>query len=472
MTQVAGIATATVTSPMVTDGFLAFLQAFLAHVGGLSQAAAEASVPGWLTVMTGGVLVGGSFLFTSLLTDHEGIRAVNGWRARIPAPSHIRRIVRGLFGLGGVLVLGVVIITGLTGPTEPTRNFAILAVWVGWWAGYAMSTYLLGNTWPLLNPWRTIASALPFDGGRSLPDRYGVWPSVVGLLGLIWIEVVSPLAADPRALAWLVLLYSVVTITGATMYGPDTWFGQVDPMARVFELYGRVAPIQVTDEGVELRFHGTALTEGQSSGDAGAMAFVIALLWATTFDGLVTTPVWNDIVGSLIGGFGLTGVLQQIFVPSVYLLGLISGFVIFLGAYQVASRYARRTAGSYLSAETIGRWLVPSLLPIAAGYHIAHSLGYFISLVPALGAVSAGLVGIGLPLQVAVLPAWFGTLQLGFVVLGHLLAVWIAHALAMELFPGILRPIRSQYPYVIVMMVYTMTSAYVIGQPFVEPVYL
>lgn len=457
---------------MLSEVFFGLWRAFLAHVGGLSQAAAEASVPGWLTVVTGGVLVGGSFLFTSLLTDHEGIRAVNSWRVSLPASDRLRQGLHGLFGLTGIIVTVVVILTGLTGSTEPTQNFAILAVWVGWWAGYTMTTYLFGNTWPVVNPWRTIANALPVDASRSLPERYGVWPSVVGLLGLIWIEVVSPLAADPRALAWLVLVYSAVTLAGAVLYGSDTWFGRVDPMARVFDLYGRVAPVQFTDDGVEVRFHGTALTEGQPSRDAGAMAFVVAVLWATTFDGLVTTPVWNDITGSLIGGIGLTGTPQAVLVLAVYLLGLLSGFIVFLGAYRLASRYARRTARSYLSPETIGRWLVPSLLPIAAGYHIAHSLGYFISLSPALAAVSADLVGIAVPPQVALLPAWFGTLQLGFVVLGHLLAVWIAHALAMELFPGILRPIRSQYPYVIVMMVYTMTSAYVIGQPFVEPVYL
>jgi hypothetical protein len=71
-----------------------------------------------------------------------------------------------------------------------------------------------------------------------------------------------------------------------------------------------------------------------------------------------------------------------------------------------------------------------------------------------------------------VLPPWFGTLQLGFVVVGHLLAVWVAHALAMDLFPGVLRPIRSQYPFVVVMVGYTMTGAWVVGQPTVAPAFL
>jgi hypothetical protein len=40
-------------------------------------------------------------------------------------------------------------------------NLAILIVWVGWWAGYTMSVYLLGNSWPAFNPWRMLAEIVP-----------------------------------------------------------------------------------------------------------------------------------------------------------------------------------------------------------------------------------------------------------------------------------------------------------------------
>jgi hypothetical protein len=70
------------------------------------------------------------------------------------------------------------------------------------------------------------------------------------------------------------------------------------------------------------------------------------------------------------------------------------------------------------------------------------------------------------------LPGWFATLQVLFVLVGHLLAVWVAHALAFELFPGKLKPIRSQYTFVVVMIAYTMTSVWIVTQPFGPPPYV
>ncbi|MXR22383.1 hypothetical protein GRX66_18000, partial [Halobacterium sp. PCN9] len=165
-------------------------------------------------------------------------------------------------------------------------------------------------------------------------------------------------------------------------------------------------------------------------------------------------------------------VVGRVAVSAFYLVALLVGFGVFLGIYRVAAERSRKRVQSFLAPSVIERWFAPALLPIAAGYHVAHFLGYFLTLSPALAAVLAHpLGGVG-AVQVAVLPSWFGTLQLAFVVGGHLLAVWIAHALAMDVFPGVLRPIRSQYPFVVVMMVYTMTSAWVVGQPTVTPAFL
>jgi hypothetical protein len=451
---------------------LTLLLAVLAHVGGLSDVAGAASVPSWLTVLTGGVLVGASFLFNSLLTDHEGIRAVNGLQALLPTSDGVRRVVVTILRFAGVAVLALVLAGSVLGDARPEANFAILVVWAGWWAGYAMSTYLVGNSWPSVNPWRTLASLLPASADRAYPERYGAWPSVVGLLALVWVEVVSPLASNAPALGALVAAYTLLTLAGAKRYGADQWFGTVDPISRVFRLYGRVAPVQRTEDGLRFRLPGTELTEHSPTKEPGSTAFVVALLWVTTFDGLVTTPVWNSAARAVLGAVPLAGAAHATVVLLFYLLALVAGFGVFLGVYRVAAARSRATVESFLTPTTIERWFVPALLPIAAGYHLAHFLGYFLSLSPSLAAVLVHpLGGVGAPL-VAVLPAWFGTLQLAFVVLGHLLAVWVAHSLAMELFPGVLDPIRSQYPFVVVMMVYTMTSAFVVTQPFTTPAYL
>ncbi|AZH27126.1 hypothetical protein DU502_02035 [Haloplanus aerogenes] len=447
------------------------MRAVVAHVTGLSDAVGATPVPSWLTVVTGGVLVGASFLFNSLLTDHEAIRAVNGWRVSLPSPDALDRFLSASLSAAGVAGLTLVLLASVLGPADPTTNVAVLVVWVGWWAGYATTTYLLGNTWPAVNPWRMLARRLP-SAGRSLPEQYGVWPSVVGLLLLVWIEVVSPLATAPTALAGLIVGYTALTLAGASRYGTDAWFERVDPIARVFRLYGRLAPFQRTNAGVAFRLPGAALTDDTPTRPPGSTAFVVALLWVTTFDGLVATPAWNTVARSVLAPLDPTGLAGRVAVSLFYLLALVVGFGGFLGAYRFAAARSRTTVDSFLAPAAIERWFAPSLLPIAAGYHLAHSLGYVVTLSPALvGALAAPFGGVG-TVRVAILPAWFGTAQLAVVVLGHLLAVWVAHALAMDLFPGVLRPIRSQYPFVVVMVGYTMTSAWVVGQPVVAPVYL
>lgn len=434
-----------------------------AHVGGLSGGAETGTVPSWLTVGTGGVLVGVSFLFTSFMTDHDLVRRINGLGVSLPALPSVRTVAVWGARVAGVVVLGLVVATGFVGPREPVSNFAILVVWSGWWAGYAMSVYLVGNTWRALNPWRTLALLLPGRGRRSYPDRAGSWPAVVGLLGFVSIEVVSPLAEDARLLAGLVVAYTAVTLVGAWAYGVDTWFERADPVARVFHFYGLVAPFRRTDDGVELGLPVTRLVEYRLADRPGETAFVVGLLWATTFDGLVTTAAWATVVEWPVSA-GAPPVL-------VYLATMVAGFGLFLGVYRLAACKSRAWADSYVTAGFVARWFAPSLVPIAVGYHLAHYLSYFLTLTPVLAAAIASPFTAAANPVVVVLPGWFGIVQMGFVLVGHMLAVWVAHSLAFDLFPGVLQPIRSQYSFVVVMIFYTTVSLWVVVQPFTPPPY-
>ncbi len=442
------------------------------HAGSLSGSLQSVPVPSWLVVLTGGGLIGASFLFTTLVTDHALIRELNDRRLGVPSVASLRTAVRALVRLAGVAALALVVVSGLLGPETPVVNLAVLLVWAGWWAGYTITVYLIGNTWPALDPWRTLSGWVARAGDRfgvavgrvTYPERLGAWPSVAGLLALVLLEVVSPVAERPRLLAGVVVGYTLVAVAGSLAVGRGVWFERVDPIARVFRFYGRLAPIQRGPSGVELTVPGGALTRATAPESRDDTAFVVALLWVTTFDGFVSTPAWRDLARPIVEA-GVPALL-------VYALALLAGFGLFLGGYRLAARKARETAGTYVSARFIGGWFVGSLLPIAAGYHLAHFLGYFLTLAPALAAALATPLSAATDPRLLVLPGWFGTLQLGFVVLGHLLAVWVAHSLAFEVFDGRLQPIRSQYPFILVMVFYTMTSMWIVAQPYAAPPYV
>jgi hypothetical protein len=441
-----------------TLGLSTWVSVVAAHSGGLAGAAREPlAVPTWLFLLTGGGVVGVSFLLASFVTDRRLVAAVHDWGRPLPDPG---RALRALGRLAGVSVLAVTLVVGFLDRASGVRNLAILVVWVAWWGGYVASTYLVGNSWPTLNPFRTLAEALP-SLDRPYPERIGSWPGVAGLLLLVWIEVATPLADDPRLLASVLAAYTVVTVGGAVVVGADAWFERADPLARAFRYYGRLAPVGVEDGRLRLRLPGGALPDTVLDG-RDDVAFVVALLFVTTYDGFVATGPWASGARAVVGA-GVPPV-------AVYLGAYLLGAALFYLAYRASARLGRRRAETYLSATYLARRFAPSLLPIAAGYHLAHNLASVLVLSPTLVAVAASpLAPPPSPPQLAGLPAWFGGLELACVLLGHLLAVWVAHATAYDLFPSRLQAVRSQYGVTAVMVGYTMLSLWIVAEPYVTP---
>jgi len=444
-----------------TLGLSAWAGVAAAHSGSLAGATRDPiAVPTWLFLLTGGGVVGVSFLLASFVTDRQLVAAVHDWGRSLSGPG---RALRAVVRLAAVGVLGITLSVGFLDRADGVRNLAILVVWVVWWGGYVASTYLLGNTWPTLNPFRTLAEALP-SLDRPYPNRLGAWPSVAGLLSLVWVEVATPLADDPRLLATVLAAYTVVTVGGAVVVGPDTWFARADPLARAFRFYGRLAPVGVEGGRLRLRLPGGALPDTVLDG-RDDVAFVVTLLFVTTYDGFVATGPWAAGARAVVG----VGVPPVVVYLGAYLVGAL-GFYL---AYRASARLGRRRAETYLSATYLARRFAPSLLPIAAGYHLAHNLGSLLVLAPTVVTVAASpLSPPPSPPQLAGLPAWFGGLELAFVLLGHLLAVWVAHATAYDLFPSRLQAVRSQYGVTAVMIGYTMLSLWIVAEPYVPPPFI
>ena len=448
---------------LATVAFVGTVAASNAAVGLSGASSQSLSVPRWLYVATGGAVIGASALLASFVTDRRFIASIHTWRRALTDGRSLRRAARVLLALAGVVLLPLAVYRGFTGPQVPTVNFALVLVFAGMRAGFTMATYLFGNAWPLLNPWRTVAERLP-NGFVAYPERLGRWPAVAGLLALVWVETTTGVTSVPATLATALAGYSVLTVAGAVLVGPDTWFERVDPLSVFFAFYGRVAPFTWTDDGLDLRLPGMGLVEDRFVDGMDDVAFVVALVWELTFSGFVTTTAGVSTI-EILAGLGLPPL-------SVYLGLYLGGFAAFVGLYVLAAKLAADYLRTYRTTRELAVRFAPPLLAIAAGYHLAHYFAFFVSLSPSLVAV------LGSPFSpppnplVLSLPAWFGSLTILFVLAGHLLAIWVAHSTAYELFPSRIQAIRSQYSFVVVMMLYTALSLWLISLPTTPPAFL
>lgn len=421
------------------------------------------TVPRWLYLSTGGATIGASALLASFVTDRQYIEYVHDRTFDVQPGELVRRGVISAVRMFGVIAFGYVVWSGLTGPQIPTVNGAVILVFAGARAGLTIASYLLGNPWPLLNPWRTLSTVLP-SLDIQYPDRVGRWPAVVGFLALIWVETTTPVNNQPALLATVLLGYSLLTLSGAVVFGREVWFAKADPVSVMFHFYGSVAPIQRGEDGLSIRPPGFGIPAKRVVSGLDDVAFIVALVWELTFTGFVTTAQGAAFVEAIVG-IGLPPL-------GVYLGVFIGGYALFLGAYLAAANRSRTFVGTYLTSRLLALRFAPPLLAIAAGYHLAHYFGFFVSLLPSIGEVlTSPLTAPANPI-VLTLPGWFEGLNIMFVLMGHLLAIWLAHATAYEIFASRLVAIRSQYSFIAIMIGYTVVSLWLISLPTATPAYL
>ena len=386
-----------------------------------------------------------------------------------------------------VLVFVLVILTGLFGNQTSVLNLAPTVVWVIWWVGFSLFVALVGNVWALLNPLKVLfewfdglARRLGVDEGLEgkgpYPPSWDVWPALALFFAFVWVELIFPGSATPRNIALFALLYSSVTWAGMSLFGKETWLARGEAFSVFFGVLAKFAPTEArtTPEGRELDLRPPAvglLFTGKTS--VGMCAFVIFMLAGVTYDGLLATPLWLSTMftfQSLVGSFGvasslLYGTLGLLLVPLVF-FGLYLGFVKLCevlgggtGFWQLAGAFAF------------------TLVPIALAYQAAHYFTLLITEGQNLVALASDPFGwgwnlfgtAGYPVDASVVGAavvWYS--QVALIVGGHVVAVYLAHAVALREAPTPGLALRGQLPMVALMVLYTVVSLWILSQPVVE----
>jgi hypothetical protein len=215
----------------------------------------------------------------------------------------------------------------------------------------------------------------------------------------------------------------------------------------------------------ELRPWIIGLTEVRA-GNWSDAAFIVLLLAGVTYDGLQETAVWTTFAQALLPP------LLEVLGPSlpftiVGILALVATFGLFLAAFALAVLLTRWLGGAAREPAAVAVY-ASTLLPIAAGYLIAHYATLAIQgIVWIPGLLTDPLISVE-PQLTWIPSAFVWYLSVGAIVGGHIAAIVLAHRIALR--DAGRRPILAGLPLVVLMVGYTVLSLWIIAQPIViEP---
>jgi hypothetical protein len=340
---------------------------------------------------------------------------------------------------------------------------------------------LVGNLWTLFNPWTAlydlVTAGRPREPLARLPEGLGLWPAVAVYLAFAVFELASGVANQPRIVGILALTYTALTLAGMTVFGRDRWLRHFEAFTVLFDIVGRFGPVETERDdsrrlrAVWLRPWGTGLLQPVRAG-WDMVAFVILMLSSLAFDGITApTPAWTAFVSALQPWSAALGALGPPVVKALGLALLSLGFLLIFVAVARLMLYFGSFSGNEVEAITA---FALTLVPIALVYNAAHNYSYLTIQAQGLFPLLADPLARGWHLlptsgyQVSFALAGAATVwyvQVVLIVLGHVIAVYLAHLRAGERFKTAQQVLLSQYPMLVLMVLYTMTSLWILAQP-------
>lgn len=464
-------------------------------------------VPLWLYLAGAAVAVAASFVVTAVVA--QGAPTQPAYPTR-PVPMGLARAASVTLSVVGLAWWYGAILAGFT--VGSASLLPAVLFWIGIWVALPIIAVTLGNPWPSLSPFRSTFAVLEWigrraglerlDAGLSYPRSLARWPAVALLGVAAWAELILSGAETPGAVATLLTGYTLLTLVGMTLFGRVAWLRNAELFETYLGWFGRIGPLgrrsvsgelcAGCDEGcdpdrcvdcpecsvaaepgerlAELRPWFAGLTEVRRAGWSDAALIVLALA-IVSYDGLRETAAWavplRVLVDLSIGIFGPTGMAFFAVDTAGLLLVALAFGVAFLGAVTLAR--ALGGPGARPLGTTVGTYAA-TLLPIAGGYLLAHYLTLVIQgalwLPRLLGDVDLTdpmtLVSPALD-WMPISAVWY--LSVGAIVLGHVVAIVLAHRIALRDAPG--RVVFAGLPLVAIMVGYTVLSLWIIAQPIV-----
>jgi hypothetical protein len=440
-------------------------------------------VPAWLFAWGASLVLIISFALLSVAWTEARLQKED-WRAmpRWFSGALLNVGTEVVCGLIGVGLFVLVLYAGFRGIEDPTQNFSIIFVFYTFWLGMVLVSVLFGDVFRAFNPWRAVGRAI--SGGFRLvagesaptpfryPDALGRWPAVLGVLLFVWLELIAGggAAPTPHKVAVAALIYTAITFVCMALVGVEEWIERGETFSAYFGMFSRLGPFEARDGQIGRRKFLTGAP--QWAAVPGAAALVLTSIAVTSFDGaqegvLSGSISWtfehlSDIGFSLPDSFRIANSIWLLItlavVSALYWLG-VAGMHTVRGSPRI---------------KELGRSFAHSLIPIALAYLVAHYFSAFLYQEQAqftyilsdplghgsdLFGTAGGGINYGI---VSSNTVWY--VQVAALVVGHVVALTLAHDRALAVYDNVRHASRSQYFMLAVMVGFTCFGLFLLSQ--------
>jgi hypothetical protein len=438
-------------------------------------------IPEWLFGWAAAMVLVVSFVALAILWPDPRLQE-EGWRPLPRGLGHrlASRPVEIACGAIGVVLFGLVIYSGLRGTQTATANFATTFIYVIFWLGLVPASVLLGDVFKAFNPWRAIGRAVAWvargasRGELPAPLAYprwlGRWPAAAGIFAFAALELVASNGDKPENLAIAALIYSALTFIAMALYGVETWIDRGEAFSVYFNLFSRLSPIETRDGVVGYRRPLSGLPALEQL--PGTVPLLAVMIGSVTFDGAAEAPLWTGIAPDISNFFQDLGLTPQTALEVTFLIGLTAAVLFVYGFYWLGVIGARSVGGGF-TAGRLASAFIHSLVPIALAYVAAHYLTLLLIQGQAISFLASDPLGDGADLfgtadtqidygVIGATATWYW--QVGFVVVGHVTALTLAHDRALAIYDRARLAVRSQYWMLAIMVGFTSLALWLLSQ--------
>jgi polyferredoxin len=426
-----------------------------------------------------------------------------------------------------IVLFLLVLSAGLWGNQK--TNIGPVITWTWWWALLIFMIFGFGKAFCVICPWEGLSSWVTSLSLKSRVKKLGfeykwpkwgrnIYPAIIFFLILTWFELGWNATKSPMITAIMGVVMASMAILCAIIFEKRAFCRYACLVGRVSGLYSMFSPVELRAQsadvcascktkdcytgthtttacptqlfpsklsensyctlctecvrscpheniGINLRPVGQDLfSRHKFKWDESMLAIV--LLSMTSFHGLTMTPQWLRMNEVLRGHTGLGPTLTFTILMTLML-------ILPLLLFWVASTCARAFAATKRTTGEIFKAFAYSLIPIALFYHIAHNCMHFFMEAPHLYPLLSDPFGWGwdlfgtasktYPPLLSLTTIWY--LQVGLIVAGHVFGVVLADRYAKHLFSDSKMIFRSLIPLIVVMILYSSCSIWLVMQP-------